>query len=71
MPPDRLTPSELRERRRALSLSQGQLARSFGVGERTVSRWETGALDIPVHVDLSLRCLEYEAGLRRVPKRAA
>lgn len=43
-----MTPSEFREGRLTLGLSQSQLARLFLVSSaRTIRRWETGERDIP------------------------
>jgi predicted transcriptional regulator len=69
LPPDRLTPAELRERRKALSLSQGEGARRAGVNLRTWQRWEAEELDIPLWMDLFLKGMEYEAGIRTAPAR--
>jgi len=38
-----LTPEEIRQSRKALSLTQEQLAALLGVAEASLSRWETGA----------------------------
>src|SRR5262249_49580302 len=38
-----LQPSEIRERREALGLTQKQLAHHLQISEFTLSRWETGA----------------------------
>jgi putative zinc finger/helix-turn-helix YgiT family protein len=38
-----LTPEEIRQGRERLGLTQKQFANLLGVGEATVSRWETGA----------------------------
>jgi putative zinc finger/helix-turn-helix YgiT family protein len=38
-----LTPQEIRQGRDKLGLTQKQFANLLGVGEATVSRWETGA----------------------------
>jgi putative zinc finger/helix-turn-helix YgiT family protein len=38
-----LTPQEIRQGREKLGLTQKQFANLLGVGEATVSRWETGA----------------------------
>jgi putative zinc finger/helix-turn-helix YgiT family protein len=38
-----LAPEEIREGREKLTLTQKQFANLLGVGEATVSRWETGA----------------------------
>jgi transcriptional regulator with XRE-family HTH domain len=53
-----MTPSELRERRLALCLSQRLLAESLGVNKSTVSHWETGVQGIPPYVDLALMAIE-------------
>lgn len=65
--PDRPTPAELRERRKALSLSQGECARIAGVASRTWQRWEAGDQDIPLWTDMFLRGLEAEAELIPAP----
>ncbi|BBK44109.1 hypothetical protein STVA_41290 [Allostella vacuolata] len=56
-----MTPAELRERRKALSLSQGECARRAGTASRTWQRWEAGDQDIPAWTDLFLAALEHEA----------
>jgi putative zinc finger/helix-turn-helix YgiT family protein len=38
-----LAPEEIRQGREKLALTQNQFAHLLGVGEATVSRWETGA----------------------------
>jgi putative zinc finger/helix-turn-helix YgiT family protein len=38
-----LTPEEIRQGREKLGMTQKQLANLLGVGEATISRWETGA----------------------------
>lgn len=38
-----LAPEEIRQGREALGLTQKQFANLLGVGEATISRWETGA----------------------------
>ena len=58
MRPDRPTPSELRERRKALSLSQGECARIAGVTTRSWQRWEAGQQDIPLWTGPFLRGIE-------------
>jgi len=60
LPDRRPAPSELRERRKALSLSQGQCARIAGVTTRSWQRWEAGDQDIPLWTDMFLRGLEAE-----------
>lgn len=39
-----MTPAEIREKRKALGLTQGRAARLFHVGDRTWRRWEGGTL---------------------------
>ncbi len=39
-----LTPTQVREGRKALGLLQQELAERLGVAEATISRWETGTL---------------------------
>ncbi|MBK8246255.1 MAG: helix-turn-helix domain-containing protein [Gemmatimonadetes bacterium] len=65
--PDRPTPADLRERRKALSLSQGACARIAGVTTRSWQRWEAGDQDIPPWTDMFMRGLECEAGIRTAP----
>ena len=55
-----LEPAELRRRRRALSLSQAQLAERLGVSPNTVARWERSELRVgrPQQVARALARLE-------------
>lgn len=39
-----MTPEELRSRRKALHLSQAELAQALGVTQNTISRWEVGSM---------------------------
>lgn len=39
-----LSPEQIRTNRKALALSQRELAERLGIAEETISRWETGAL---------------------------
>ncbi len=50
-----LTPKEIREYRRGLSLTQEQLANCLRVAKETVSRWETGGQIQQRAMDLLLR----------------
>jgi putative zinc finger/helix-turn-helix YgiT family protein len=53
-----LTPEEIRQGREMLALTQKQFANLLGVGEATVSRWETGAQIQQCAMDRFLRvCL--------------
>ncbi|MGI8882838.1 MAG: helix-turn-helix domain-containing protein [Pyrinomonadaceae bacterium] len=49
---------ELKKRRERLGLTQAALAEKIGVVPNTVSRYETGSLEIPIHLDLVLEALE-------------
>jgi len=42
-----MTPDDLRRIRRALGLTQGELADELGVHQVTVARWEVGMRRIP------------------------
>lgn len=59
---------ELRRRRRALAMTQTELAERLGLTQNTVSRWEKGAAVIghPPMLDLALRALEFDAAIRKV-----
>ena len=59
--------AELRRRRRALGLTQQQLAERLDVARETVTRWETGALAIesPGMLHYALLGLACERGHRR------
>lgn len=48
--------AHLRTRRRALGLSQAELAARLGVQQRTISEWETGTVSIQ-HVRMLFRAL--------------
>jgi transcriptional regulator with XRE-family HTH domain len=58
-------PADIRQRREALGLTQGQLAEKLGVALNTVSRWENGASQPESFemLDLALRQLEFEQDL--------
>jgi DNA-binding XRE family transcriptional regulator len=60
---------ELRRRRKALGMTQEQLARVLGVSRQSVFMWESGRTAIPALLELALRCLEYESGLRDVQEK--
>lgn len=53
-----MTPSELKNHRKALKLSQGELARELCVTRRAVVSWETGSRNMPPCVE-KLFCLLY------------
>ena len=52
-----MTGPELARLRKELGLSIAQAARRIGVGERTVRRWENGALK-PIPADVALKLTE-------------
>ena len=53
-----MTPNELLSRRRALGLSQAELATRLGVATNTVARWERGERAIPPYLQLALQVIE-------------
>ena len=61
-----MTPQELAERRRALGLTQTQLAARLGVDHSTLWRWEHDKQPVPDWLDAALWALEhgYEEGTR-------
>jgi DNA-binding XRE family transcriptional regulator len=61
-----MTTDELRRRRKALGMTQEQLARVLDVSRQSVYMWESGRTAIPALLELALRCLEYERGLIEV-----
>jgi DNA-binding XRE family transcriptional regulator len=48
----------LKKRRGRLGMTQADLAVEVGVASNTVSRYETGSLPIPAHMNLVLEALE-------------
>jgi DNA-binding transcriptional regulator YiaG len=50
-----MTASDMKHRRRALELTQTDLAKRLGVHSMTVSRWERGTVPIPEPVSLLLK----------------
>ncbi len=56
-----MTGKELRKRRRAIDLTQVQLAEELGLSPNTVSRYETQDLVIPKAVELAIEALEARA----------
>ncbi|HEV2860966.1 MAG TPA: helix-turn-helix domain-containing protein [Pyrinomonadaceae bacterium] len=54
-----MEPNELKRRRKALGLSQEQLAVLLDVDEMTVSRWERGVHPIPKYIELAVEALEW------------
>jgi transcriptional regulator with XRE-family HTH domain len=61
-------PDELKEARKALRLTQKELAVELGVHAVTVARWETGARGIPEPVAKLVRRLTAERRSKK-PKR--
>jgi DNA-binding XRE family transcriptional regulator len=51
-------PSELKQVRTCLGLTQEQLALELGVSRLSVVRWESGAYKIPFTVGLAVKYLE-------------
>ena len=49
---------ELRGKRKALDMTQAQLAKALGVNIMTISRWERGLRSIPSHLSLALEAIE-------------
>lgn len=60
-----MTGPELRERRKALALTQTQLAARLGVPQATISRWETGVHQIDHPAILALAMEQLQAGAER------
>ncbi len=54
----RMDKNILKKRRERLGLTQAELGSELGVASNTVSRYETGSLPIPTHMDLVLEALE-------------
>ena len=66
-----MTSKELKEARKLLGLSQGQLAKSIGFTRYDqISKMERGIADIPLYVELSVRYLLLKAGFDDLPDRA-
>jgi transcriptional regulator with XRE-family HTH domain len=64
-----MTPDELRQRRKALRLSQRKLAEALGVTQHTVSRWEEGKITLTaprsLWLDVEMRRIERQPKRRR------
>lgn len=52
--------TELKSRRRQLTLTQAALAARLGVAVTTVSRWETGETPIPPYLTMAMKYLALE-----------
>lgn len=53
-----MTPDQFRASLKRLSLTQNAFAGFLGRGDRTVRRWASGDLDIPVEIALLLALME-------------
>ncbi len=53
-----MSPSELKEARSALGLTQKELGEQLGVTANTVARWERGERTIPEFLTLALETIE-------------
>ena len=63
--------AKLRERRKALGLTQQALGDILGVAQNSVARWEREEMAIPTFLHLALKWIEYEAakgGSKSEPK---
>jgi transcriptional regulator with XRE-family HTH domain len=60
---------ELKEKRKALEMTQAQLAEALGVNIMTISRWERGLRSIPPHLSLALEAIEAKQK-KKVSKRS-
>jgi transcriptional regulator with XRE-family HTH domain len=58
--------AKLKDRRKALGLTQAELAELLGVRMNTVARWENGILAVPRMVDLAMDGIE--SGLTSKPQ---
>ena len=58
-----LSPEQIVEIRKALGLSQSDLENLFGLGEKVVTRWETGRIIQGRAVDVALRLLQMQPNL--------
>ena len=57
-----VTKDELKTWRRQNDYTQAGLAKTLGVGQVAVARWETDVRKIPPFLHYALRCLELEGG---------
>lgn len=55
-----MTADELKERRIFLTLTQAQLANRFGLSDRTIRNYESGATPIPKTFEIAMDALELE-----------
>jgi transcriptional regulator with XRE-family HTH domain len=56
-----MTGKQLRERRKAMGLTQEQLADILGVSPNTIARWERGEMKIPSFLSLAIETIERKA----------
>ena len=59
-----MTPETIREKREALGMTSGQMARLVGVDPRAWRYWEAGERPFPASVELVLRALHEVRGFR-------
>lgn len=53
-----MTPDEFKKRRKALNITQQQLADMWGHDTRTIRRWESGQTEIPTLAVWGIKMLE-------------
>lgn len=65
-----MKPEDLKHRRKALNLTQNELAEKLGVSGNTVSRWEKGEMkpDAEEMLELAMRYLEQQDATSALPE---
>lgn len=66
-----MTGAELRSRRKALGLTQNDLASQLEVSANTVARWERDEMGMPGMIDLALKSIECKMAQQTDKKRPA
>lgn len=64
-----MTNEELKKRRQALLMTQGELAYELGVQQNTIARWESGNYRIPHMASLAMDAIECARPENNVPMR--